>query len=79
MKRKENTVCADCPTKNPTWASIDFGVFVCMNCIGDHRALGAQITRTKSAKIDSWYPEWIEIMDNIGNKEANSYWEYSMP
>lgn len=79
LKRKENAVCADCPAKNPTWASIDFGVFICMNCVGEHRALGPQITKTKSAKIDSWQPQWIEIMDNIGNQAANSFWEYSMP
>ena len=35
-------------------ASIDFGVFVCLNCSGAHRALGPTITRVRSAKLDTW-------------------------
>ena len=35
LKREENQTCADCPTKAPTWVSLDFGVFVCMNCSGN--------------------------------------------
>lgn len=34
LERPENKVCADCPNKSPTWASIDFGVFVCLRCAG---------------------------------------------
>jgi hypothetical protein len=34
LKKKENLVCADCPTKGPCWVSLDFGIFVCMNCSG---------------------------------------------
>jgi len=31
---EENGQCADCNAKGPRWASIDFGVFICMNCAG---------------------------------------------
>ena len=40
-------------------ASLDFGVFVCMNCSGAHRALGPSITRVKSTKLDPWHKEWV--------------------
>jgi hypothetical protein len=34
LKKPENQICADCPTKTPRWASITFGVFVCLRCSG---------------------------------------------
>lgn len=35
LGRPENHECADCNAKGPTWASIDFGVFVCLRCSGN--------------------------------------------
>jgi hypothetical protein len=37
-----------------TGASLNFGVFLCSNCSGAHRALGPTITRVKSTKLDQW-------------------------
>jgi len=39
LKREENQSCAECKAKAPTWVSLDFGVFVCMNCSGNKREL----------------------------------------
>lgn len=39
--------------------------------------MGPKVSRVKSTKLDSWTPEYVEIMDNIGNEIANSYWEYN--
>ena len=55
-------------------ASLDFGVFVCSNCSGAHRALGPTITRIKSVKLDQWWQAWIDNM-YVGNEEINQYWE----
>lgn len=73
LKKPENIECADCPTKGPGWVSLDFGIFVCMNCSGAHRSLGPTITRVRSSKLDTncWVPDFIEILDNVGNKLAN--------
>ena len=54
MKIEDNDRCADCLSKCPLWVSLDFGIFICMNCSGGHRALGRNITRVRSVKIDSW-------------------------
>ena len=54
-------------------ASLDFGVFVCMNCSGAHRALGPSITRVKSTKLDTWNKDWLDCM-KVGNSILNKYW-----
>lgn len=75
LSRPENTSCADCLAKGPCWASLDFGVFICLRCSGDHRSLGRHITRVRSCKQDTWTNEEIWIMESIGNKISNSYYE----
>ena len=43
-------------------ASLDFGVFVCSNCSGAHRALGPTVTRIKSTTLDLWNKDWFANM-----------------
>ena len=94
LSRDENAVCADCNGKAPRWASLSFGVFICMRCagyffpllpsfpmfyLGPHRMLGPIYTKVKSVKLDIWNRSWAETMEKIGNKIANEYFEYKMP
>lgn len=54
-------------------ASLDFGVFVCMNCSGAHRSLGQSVTRIKSTKLDTWTKDWVWHMQ-LNNKLINEYY-----
>ena len=47
--------------------------------IGAHRQLGPSVSRVRSAKLDSWQIEDINILSAVGNKIANCYWENKMP
>lgn len=34
LKKEDNKFCADCRRKSPTWASILFGIYICIKCAG---------------------------------------------
>ena len=37
LEYPENSQCADCSEPSPTWASTNWGVFICVQCAGVHR------------------------------------------
>merc|ERR1739838_35512 len=49
-----NRSCADCGVGAPDWASVNIGVFICVNCSGIHRMLGVHISRIRSVRLDQW-------------------------
>ena len=72
-------MCADCPAKTPRWASITFGVFVCLRCSGQHRAFGTHIAKIKSVNLDKWPQGKVEVYQAMNNNLVNSYWEANLP
>lgn len=37
LEEAGNRVCADCIEPEPTWASTNWGTFICTQCAGVHR------------------------------------------
>jgi len=79
LRIPENRECADCKSRGPRWASVNLGIFVCIQCSGIHRSLGVHISKVRSATLDTWLPEQVAFIQSMGNAKANSYWEAELP
>ncbi|KAM4029591.1 arf-GAP with GTPase, ANK repeat and PH domain-containing protein 3-like isoform 2-T2 [Anomaloglossus baeobatrachus] len=71
-----NSLCVDCDTPNPDWASLNLGALMCIECSGIHRNLGTHLSRVRSLDLDDWPVELTMVMMAIGNSLANGVWEH---
>ncbi|KAK7880359.1 hypothetical protein WMY93_033002 [Mugilogobius chulae] len=70
-----NEVCCDCGQSAPCWASINLGILLCIECSGIHRSLGVHCSKVRSLTLDSWEPELLKLMCELGNTVINQIYE----
>lgn len=69
----DNRICFECGARNAPWISTTFAIFLCVNCSGNHRNLGARVSFVRSTELDKTRLEEILRMEIGGNSRAKHY------
>jgi len=66
-----NNVCFECGIGEPDWASVTFGITLCLECAGKHRGYGVHVSFVRSIQLDSWNQDQVRAMLQGGNESFN--------
>ena len=71
-----NSRCHDCgDASSTTWASVSYGITLCLRCSGRHRGMGVGTSYVKSLTLDHWKRREIICMLEGGNGQLGEFFD----
>lgn len=70
-----NHRCVDCGEQNPQWAACRYGALLCLQCSGQHRSLGVQVSCVRSICMDEWSVTEVVSMLEGGNSQLATFFD----
>lgn len=70
-----NNLCFECKGHNPQWVSVNYGVWICLECSGKHRGLGVHLSFVRSVSMDKWKDSELDKMKVGGNRKAQEFFD----
>lgn len=71
----DNTKCFDCSSERPQMASVNNGIFICINCAAIHGGYGEKNSKVKSVTLDPWSELEVKMMQLGGNRKLVDFFE----
>lgn len=69
----ENVHCMECNTRNTQWASLSYGIFLCIECASVHRSFGVRVSVVRSVNMDKWNEEGYLRMKMGSNEKFKDF------
>jgi hypothetical protein len=69
-----NSRCIDCGNCHPDWASVSYGILLCVRCSGRHRSYGVATSRVRSVSMDNWSYSQVLSMLEGGNEQLHNFY-----